>query len=168
MSRTQAVLGSALFFLVAPFTLAGVAPWLMTHWRLGATYPGVEVVRVFGAALVLAGAVIVVDSFARFALQGRGTPAPVAPPSALVAAGFYRHVRNPMYVGVISAILGQAMVFSDAGLVLYAAILWSAFHLFVVFFEEPNLAHEFGAAYETYRAAVPRWVPRLTPWRPDP
>lgn len=168
MSRTQAVLGSALFFLVAPFTLAGVAPWLLTNWRFGPADPGVEVVRVFGAGLVLAGAVIVIDSFARFALQGRGTPAPVAPPSALVAAGFYRHVRNPMYVGVISAILGQAMVFSDAGLVLYAAILWSAFHLFVVFFEEPNLAEKFGLAYLAYRKRVPRWIPSLTPRRPDP
>jgi protein-S-isoprenylcysteine O-methyltransferase Ste14 len=166
MSRTQAVFGSALFFVIAPFALAGVAPWLITHWRVGPAYPGVEIVRVIGAVLTLAGAVIVIDSFARFALQGRGTPAPVAPPSSLVVAGFYRHVRNPMYVGVISAILGQALAFGDVRLVVYAALFWLATHIFVAYFEEPRLAHEFAAAYEAYRANVPRWIPRLTPWRP--
>lgn len=167
VSRTQAVVGSALFFLVAPFALAVVGPWLITHWRLGAAYPGVEVVRVVGVALTVAGAIVVIDCFARSALQGRGTPAPVAPPSSLVVAGFYRHVRNPIYVGVVGAVLGQALAFSDARLVLFAATFWVWTHVFVVFVEEPTLAHEFGAAYERYRANVPRWGPRLIPWRPD-
>jgi protein-S-isoprenylcysteine O-methyltransferase Ste14 len=74
-----------------------VHPWSLTHWHLALRFP---VARVLGAALIVAGLPILLDSFARFALQGRGTPAPVMPPERLVVTGFYRHVRNPMYVAV--------------------------------------------------------------------
>src|SRR5882762_8775098 len=103
-----------------------------------------------------------VDSFARFALQGLGTPAPIAPTQNLVVTGLYRYVRNPIYVALI---LGQAALFGDQRLLAYGVLVWLAFHAFVVGYEEPVLVRRFGTEYEDFRANVPRWIPRLTPWR---
>ena len=106
-----------------------------------------------------------VDSFARFALQGLGTPAPIAPTQRLVVTGLYRYVRNPIYIAVVAVIFGQALLFGDWRLLWYGALLWLAFHLFVVMYEEPTLKESFGAEYEAFRINVPRWIPRLTAWR---
>jgi len=106
-----------------------------------------------------------VDSFARFAIHGLGTPAPVAPPQKLVVTGLYRYVRNPMYVSVVAIILGQALLFGDWRLVVYGAVFWLACHAFVLVYEEPTLRRKFGAQYEGFCANVPRWIPRLTPWQ---
>lgn len=80
--------------------------------------------------------------------------------------GFNRFVRNPMYVGLIVAILGQAVLFGSLWLVLYAAIGWAVTASFVQWYEEPTLVRTYGAQYETYRANVRAWLPRLTPWTP--
>ena len=124
-----------------------------------------ELTRAIGLVLIIAGVPGVVDSFARFALQGLGTPAPIAPTQKLVVTGLYRYVRNPIYVGVAAVIFGQAILFGDWRLLWYAALLWLSFHVFVLVYEEPTLKQTFGAQYEDFRANVPRWVPRLTPWR---
>jgi protein-S-isoprenylcysteine O-methyltransferase Ste14 len=108
-----------------------------------------------------------VGSFARFALQGLGTPAPIAPTRDLVVTGLYRFVRNPMYLAVSAVILGQALVLGDWRLVVYGGVFWLACHLFVVNYEEPTLQRTFGAEYEAFRANVPRWIPRLTPWQAE-
>jgi protein-S-isoprenylcysteine O-methyltransferase Ste14 len=121
--------------------------------------------RAIGIVLIVAGAVVVLDSFARFALQGIGTPAPVFPTRHLVVNGFYRYVRNPMYVAVLALILGQALLFGNLHLVAYAAAPWFAAHLFILFYEEPALRRSFPTDYALYSANVPRWIPRLTPWR---
>jgi protein-S-isoprenylcysteine O-methyltransferase Ste14 len=165
MRRTTAALGSAIFFVVAPCTIAGLIPWWITRWRLLAAIGGWEWTRAGGAVLVIGGVAGLVGSFARFALQGLGTPAPVAPPANLVITGLYRWVRNPMYVCIVAIVLGQAIVFADLRLVVYGALVWAAVHAFVVGYEEPVLSEKFGAAYAEYRAHVPRWIPRLTPWR---
>jgi len=165
MQRVSAVLGSALFFLVAPCVLAGLIPWSMTRWEFRPAFFGLEGARSVGVLLILVGLPGLVDSFARFALQGLGTPAPVAPTKNLVVTGLYRHVRNPIYLAVVAIILGQAMLFGDWRLVLLGALFWLAFHLFVVAYEEPTLRRTFGSEYEAYRANVRRWVPRVVPWR---
>ena len=165
MQRVSAVLGSALFFLVAPCVLAGLIPWSMTRWEFSPAFFGIELTRAIGLMLIIAGVPGVVDSFARFALQGLGTPAPIAPTQKLVVTGLYRYVRNPIYVGVAAVIFGQALLFGDWRLLWYAALLWFFFHVFVLVYEEPTLKQTFGAQYEDFRANVPRWVPRLTPWR---
>jgi len=165
MQKTSAVLGSALFFVVAPFVLAGLIPWQMTGWEFGPAFLGLEATRAIGVLLILIGLPGLVDSFARFALQGLGTPAPVAPTQNLVVTGLYRYVRNPIYVAVVAIILGQALLFGAWGLVVLGAVLWLGFHLFVLAYEEPTLQETFGAQYEAYRANVPRWIARLTPWR---
>ena len=91
--------------------------------------------------------------------------APVAPTQNLVVTGLYRHVRNPIYLAVVAIILGQAVLLGDGRLVVYGALLWLGFHAFVVAYEEPTLEETFGSEYEACRAAVPRWMPRMRPWR---
>jgi protein-S-isoprenylcysteine O-methyltransferase Ste14 len=105
-----------------------------------------------------------VDSFSRFALQGLGTPVPIAPPQRLVVTGLYRYVRNPMYVAVIVIILGQALLFADWRLILCGALFWLAAHVYVVAYEEPTLRRKFGVQYAAFCANVPRWIPRTSPW----
>ena len=165
MQKTIAVLGSALFFAVAPSSVAGLVPWWITHWEFRPPFFDLDATRAVGILLVVAGLPGLVDSFARFALQGLGTPAPIAPPQNLVVTGLYRYVRNPIYVALVAAILGQALLFGDSRLFLYGALVFVAFHMFVLAYEEPTLRESYGAEYETYRATVPRWLPRLTPWR---
>jgi len=111
----------------------------------------------------VAGMLILIDSFARFAIQGLGTPAPVFPTRHLVITGLYRYVRNPMYVAVASLIVGQGLIFGNARVLEYGALVWLSFHIFVVVYEEPTLRASFGAEYESFCRSVPRWIPRLTP-----
>jgi protein-S-isoprenylcysteine O-methyltransferase Ste14 len=165
MRRMLAVLGSALFFVLAPVTVAGVAPWWISRWRFDTPAMRWLPLRVVGGLLVVAGALVLLDSFARFALQGLGTPAPVFPTRHLVITGLYRYVRNPMYVAVVAAIAGQGLIFRNLRLLAYGALVWLFFHLFVVVYEEPALRATFGTEYAGYSATVPRWIPRLNPWR---
>jgi protein-S-isoprenylcysteine O-methyltransferase Ste14 len=165
MQRTSAIIGSAIFFVLVPCVFAGVIPWWITQWRFQPAFLGLEWLRAVGGLLILSGVPGLVDSFARFAVQGLGTPAPIAPPQSLVVTGLYRYVRNPMYVSVLAVVLGQAILFADWRLLPYGALFWLACHLFVLTYEEPTLAATFKAPYERYRANVPRWLPRLTPWR---
>jgi protein-S-isoprenylcysteine O-methyltransferase Ste14 len=162
--RTEALIGSAAFFIVAPGTVAGLVPWLITHWRFGDD-AGIGL-GIAGGVLIACGLAILIECFLRFALKGRGTPAPIAAPKELVVSGFYAHVRNPMYVAVILIVFGQMLLFASAALIAYGVTVWFAFLIFVLYYEEPRLKHEFGEAYAAYSAAVPRWIPRLTPWRP--
>ena len=104
------------------------------------------------------------SAFWRFAVEGLGTPAPVAPPERLVVGGLYRFVRNPMYAAVEAIILGQALLLGQLILFAYAAVFALAVAAFVHFYEEPTLRRQFGAEYETYRRAVPAWRPRRQPW----
>jgi protein-S-isoprenylcysteine O-methyltransferase Ste14 len=163
MNRVSAALGSIVFFFLAPGTVAGLLPWLITGWEAETAFAG-EAGRAAGIALVAGGLFVLVDSFARFALQGLGTPAPVLPTKHLVVTGWYRHVRNPMYVAVVAICLGQTLFFGDALLLVYTALVALGFHAFVTGYEEPTLVETFGAEYAAYRRGVRRWIPRLTPW----
>lgn len=165
MTRLRSILGSALFLALAPGTVAGLIPYLLTRWRVEAPLFGMEASRIPGGPLIAIGLYILLESFALFAFLGRGTPAPAAPTVQLVVAGFYRHVRNPMYAAVTALNIGQAFLFGSTLLVIYATAVWLTFHCFVYFHEEPALRRLFGAEYEAYARHVPRWLPRLTPWR---
>ena len=161
-SRVRSALGSGLFFAVAPGIVAGLVPWWLTGWEAGTTRPPLQVL---GALLLVAGAVVLVEAFVRFVVEGLGTPAPVAPTQRLVVGGLYRHVRNPMYLAVGATIVGQALLLGRPILLLYAAAFAVVVLAFVRGYEEPTLARQFGAEYEDYRRAVPGWWPRLRPWR---
>ena len=104
---------------------------------------------------------VLVQAFARFVIDGFGTPAPVAPTDELVVGGLYRHVRNPMYVAVVAIIAGQALVFGQELLLVYAGAMWAVFAGFVRVYEEPTLLATYGDQYEAYRRSVPAWLPRL-------
>jgi protein-S-isoprenylcysteine O-methyltransferase Ste14 len=162
----MAAVGSALFFLAAPGVVAGFVPWLLTGWEVEEPVSYWAPFRVIGALLVVAGIAVLVHAFARFVLEGRGTPAPVAPTEHLVVGGLYRHVRNPMYLAVLAIIVGQALVLGQLELLWYAAIIGAAFAAFVYGYEQPALSRQFGAEYDAYRRAVPAWWPRRRPWEP--
>jgi protein-S-isoprenylcysteine O-methyltransferase Ste14 len=166
MRRSTAAFGSAVFFVIAPCVVAGVVPWLITGWSVRDPNPLWAPLRVVGAALVVAGVGALVQSFARFVVEGAGTPLPVAPTQTLVIGGLYRHVRNPMYVAIVSSVVGQALLLGQLVLLLYAALVATIFALFVKGYEEPTLRRQFGDQYEAYRRAVPAWLPRVTPWKP--
>jgi protein-S-isoprenylcysteine O-methyltransferase Ste14 len=165
MNRVSAMVGTGLFLLLAPGTVAGLVPWWITRWRMQPPLLGFSGIRVIGAVMITGGIAVVLDSFARFALQGLGTPAPILPTRHLVVSGLYRYVRNPMYVGVLAIILGQGLLFGDGRLFAYGVLLWLGVHVFVVGYEEPTLRRSFGTEYEAFRRNVPRWIPRLSPWR---
>jgi protein-S-isoprenylcysteine O-methyltransferase Ste14 len=163
--RIAPLVGSAGFFVIAPGTIAGWVPYRLTAWQMQPPLLGVSGLRLFGVVLAAAGVVLLVDCFTRFALEGRGTPAPVAPTKTLVVSGPYRHVRNPMYVALLSMIAGQALVLGSIPLLAYAGAFWLACHVFVQVYEEPKLRRRYGAAYDVYRTLVGRWWPRIKPWR---
>lgn len=166
-SRTASLIGSGLFLIVAPGTVAGYLPWLIGRWRFHTEFGDSPLIRAAGAVLALLGAAALLECFFRFAWVDLGTPAPVAPTRHLVVSGLYRHVRNPMYVAVFALVLGQALLFGQTRLLLYAGGVWLAFHLFVLAYEEPAMRRQFPAEYARFIAAVPRWLPRLRPWRGD-
>ena len=148
--------------MLAPGVVAGLVPWLLTGWH---TEDAPLIARIAGGLLIALGAAFLLHAFARFAFEGLGTPAPVAPTERVVVGGVYRHVRNPMYLAVLATIIGQALLLGRPGLLAYAAVVGVAFVCFVRFYEEPTLADRFGESYERYRRAVPGWRPRLKPWR---
>ena len=151
-------LRSLLFLLLAPGMVAGYIPLALL--RQGSQIDtGIFAYLAFPFWLV--GVVILLWSFWNFFAQGRGTPAPVDPPRELVAVGFYRYVRNPMYVGVLAIIIGHFLWLGYWYLLIYAIVVFLAFHTFVTYYEEPTLKRKFGTAYEEYLKRVPRWIPKI-------
>jgi len=163
-ARAGPAVGSALFFLAAPGTVAGLVPWLLTRWQPGPAPFGIAPLRLLGMPLIAGGLAVLLDSFVRF-VHHHGTPAPIWPTASLVVTGAYRHVRNPMYVAVVAIVLGQALLLGRPVLLLYGLLIWAAMHGFVLLYEEPRLAATFGPEYAAFRRNVPRWRPRLRPWR---
>ena len=140
-----AIVGSAVFLIIAPGFVAGLVPWWIAHSRLQPAFFGLRPLRFAGGVLITIGTAGLLDSFLRFAVRGLGTPAPVFPTRHLVVTGLYRHVRNPMYTAVVSVIVGQALIFGNARLLEYGVLVWLLFHLFVLVYEEPILKASFGA-----------------------
>jgi len=162
--RATPLLGSLLFVVVVPGTVAVVIPAAITRWALVPWGPWPLVVAI-SVGLLVAGADVLLHAVWRFAVDGRGTPSPTAPTERLVVSGAYRHVRNPMYVAVASVIGGQALLCPSVGILLYLLLFAVAVTAFVRLYEEPTLQAAHGESYQRYQQAVPRWVPRLRPWR---
>jgi protein-S-isoprenylcysteine O-methyltransferase Ste14 len=168
MQRSAAGVATAVFFIVGPGVVAGLVPWLISGWQVRGPMSPFAIVRIaIGGLLLVLAIVVLVRAFARFVMEGRGTPAPIAPPERLVVGGEYRFVRNPMYVALIMAVLGQAMIFGSLGLLVYALGMWAITTAFVRWYEEPVLLKRYGDEYARYRQAVRAWVPRLHPWETD-
>jgi protein-S-isoprenylcysteine O-methyltransferase Ste14 len=157
-------LKTLVFSILVPGTVIIYGPlWLLT--TQGPLHLPIDTLWVLGVIPFLLGVALYLWCAWHFTFTGRGTPAPIDPPKHLVARGPYRVVRNPMYGGVLTAVLGEALLFQSLTLVVYAALVLLAVHLFVVFYEEPFLRQQFGASYQDYCAQVPRWIPRLSSWR---
>jgi protein-S-isoprenylcysteine O-methyltransferase Ste14 len=151
-------LRSAFFTLVLPGTvLIWVPLWLSTY--TGGTL-ALGAARWVGVAPLIIGTAGVLWCIWDFGRMGKGTLAPVDPPRFVVRSGLYRVVRNPMYLSVLTALLGEVLVFCSLRLIAWGAVVAIAFHLFVIVYEEPAMRRQFGADYATYCSAVPRWRPR--------
>jgi protein-S-isoprenylcysteine O-methyltransferase Ste14 len=160
--RVQAAAGSLLFLVLAPGVVAGFVPWLLSGWQPAGAPAWL---RTIGWLALVAGAAVLLEAFARFVVEGSGTPAPAAPTARLVVGGLYRYVRNPMYLAVAAVILGQAAVLGRWLLLAYALVFGATVWSFVHWYEEPTLRRQFGSQYEHYLGTVPGWWPRR-PRRP--
>ena len=144
------ILEAGLFALYIPLAFLRTGPRLETG-----------VISFLAIPLWMIGALIVLRSFWEFTFTGHGTPAPIDPPKELVVTGFYRYVRNPIYMGVVLIFLGHFLWFGYWALLIYTALAFIGVHSFIVLYEEPTLKRKFGAAYEDYLRRVPRWIPRF-------
>jgi protein-S-isoprenylcysteine O-methyltransferase Ste14 len=162
--RVRAWAGTVAFLVVTPGVVAGLIPGLITGWRIPWAGGWGSPVAIAAATAILSGVLVLLDAFARFA-RADGTPAPPMPTAHLVVVGPYRYVRNPMYLAVLTIILGQALLCRSGGALLYAGTVLLAVVAFVWGYEEPTLELEFGDEYREYRRNVRGWIPRVRPWR---
>jgi protein-S-isoprenylcysteine O-methyltransferase Ste14 len=162
VQRTTAVLTSAGWFFVTAGLGVVLVPWCLTGWRLPSPLPWFGLPASVGVVMIAVGLIPPLHVFAQFVRAG-GTPVPGAMTERLVVSGFNRHVRNPIYLSAVVILLGEALLMSRLSVVLYALTLWIGVVAFVHRYEEPALARRFGSDYETYRRAVPAWLPRLHP-----
>jgi protein-S-isoprenylcysteine O-methyltransferase Ste14 len=166
--RLWAAIKSAVFAtLFVWLWTVGFPRWLQlpgatTSWRE-------QPLRLIGFLPMAIGAIITLRCIWNFIVIGRGTPAPFDAPKKLVTRGFYRYVRNPMYVGVGLVLVGEAILLASFSweIVAYGVALFAIVNLFIVLYEEPTLTRVFGEQYLTYRKNVPRWIPRLRPWNSE-
>lgn len=159
--------------LLLPCTVVVVVPYTLLHRAAKVALPGGRAVATWaqasvGAALFLGGFMLFAWTVGLFARRGRGTLAPWDPTKQLVATGPYRHVRNPMISGVLLMLVGEAVFWGSRSIATWALVFLIVNHVYFIVSEEPGLEQRFGEPYRTYKAQVPRWVPRLRPWHgPD-
>jgi protein-S-isoprenylcysteine O-methyltransferase Ste14 len=165
MRKSTAAVVSVAWGMALGGTFACLLPYLLNDWHFHRPLPYWVVAQVAGGLLICAGLVPVVESFVEFT-KADGTPVPVASPPRLVVSGFYRYVRNPIYVAFVAIMVGEVLLFGSPGLLEYTAVAWCIGAAAVRFYEEPTLARKFGAEYQDYRRAVRAWIPRLHPWTP--
>ncbi len=152
-------LKTLIFTIVVPGTVMGIVPWLLLQWSGEAVMPP-QSIWLIGLLPLLVGVVLYFWCAGAFTFIGKGTPAPIDAPIFLVRSGPYRWVRNPMYLAGFSILIGEAILFHSLLLIGYLLLIGMVTHLFVVFYEEPRLSHQFGESYKTYLRTVPRWLPR--------
>lgn len=154
-------LKTLIFTVLVPGTLAVLIPYRLVSSPAARGNLQIGGVRYAGLILITAGALIYLRCALDFVFAGKGTPAPIDPPKKLVVRGLYKYVRNPMYVGMLSLVLGQAIWFESKTLFGYAGLVFLLFTSFVFFYEEPVLRRKFGESYQRYCQTVPRWIPRM-------
>jgi protein-S-isoprenylcysteine O-methyltransferase Ste14 len=163
-SQGRNALISALFVVLGgPGLVLVYVPFWITRFRVPPREPHAQMA--LAVALILLGLIPLFESIIRFVRVGRGTLVPTAPTQHLVVSGLYGYVRNPMYVGVVASLAGEAILFRNEGLLLFLASAWLATHLFVCFYEEPALTRQHPEEYPLYQRHVLRWLPRVTRWR---
>ena len=154
-------LKSAVATIAVPGAACVLIPYYILNGARISPTPPLGIPQVLAILIAGLGLYMIVWVSTAFVRQGKGTPIPIDPPTRLVITGLYRYVRNPMYVGAVLITLAEAVYFGSAWLVLYAVGLWAALHTALVVFEEPQLKKRFGADYDQYLKAVPRWIPKM-------
>jgi protein-S-isoprenylcysteine O-methyltransferase Ste14 len=152
-----------LFSLILPITVLVVIPAMIEkEWKLVMSFH-----LLAGLILILAGLVIMSITIYSFARIGKGTLAPWSPPRKLVLQGLYRHVRNPMILGVFTVLLGEALSLWSTSILIWAGFLILINTVYFIIYEEPDLEKRFGNDYREYKKHVPRWLPRVAPFNPS-
>jgi protein-S-isoprenylcysteine O-methyltransferase Ste14 len=159
-----------LAILLLPFVMVVLVPrWLLRAWSYSDTHwpPGISETlgRLAGMLLVLSGFALFAWCVSLFARIGKGTLAPWDPTQRLVAVGPYQYLRNPMISGVLTMLIGEAVFHGSQVLAIWAATFFVFNHIYFLAIEEPGLESRFGDDYRRYKSAVPRWIPRLVPWK---
>ncbi len=165
MRRSSAVAVSVAWGVAVGGIFGCLLPYLLNEWHFHRPLPYWAAAQAVGVLLICAGLVPLVRSFIEFT-KAEGSPMPLAPPTRLVVSGFYRQVRNPIYVGFLVILVGEVLLFGSSGLLEYTAVAWCIGAAAVHWYEEPVLSRKFGAEYRAYRDAVHAWLPRLHPWTP--
>ncbi len=151
-------LRSLLWVIICPGTVSMLLPWIILS-RVGSGIHQWSRFQWSGMLLIGAGACILLWCIYAFATQGKGTLSPVDPARRLVVSGLYRYVRNPMYLGVTTVLLGETLLFESMPLLGYTGLVFLLFNLFIRLYEEPYLRRQFGEGYERYCEKVGRWLP---------
>ena len=162
-SLRRSIIVSVLFSVFGGPAFALVyAPLWITRFHIPDAEPWWQIMP--AAALIVIGLSPGIESVKRFIVVGRGGILPLVPTEHLVVSGFYRYVRNPMYLGVVIALAGETLLFRRREMMEFALILWLGFHLFVCFYEERTLTRRYGGEYLLFKCNVPRWLPRISAW----
>lgn len=164
------ILRLARALLILPGTVLVIVPALILWLTHGTSFGGRQgspddLSPWLGVLLFGTGLAFSVWTFSLFVNEGEGTPAPWDPPQKLVVRGPYRHVRNPMITGVLFMLAGEALFFGSWALAVWLLLFFIANAIYFPLSEEKGLERRFGEAYRIYKANVPRWIPKLTPWR---
>lgn len=158
-SMVSLVLRSLFFTILQPGVVAVLVPYLMLRRRGAKLVPEEwSATHFIGATLMLIGAIVLVICVARFMTEGKGTISPLDPTKELVVRGLYRYSRNPMYMGVVTLLTGEAIFWWSTAMAIYTAVVFVAFNLFIILHEEPRLERDFPQRYSEYRRKVRRWI----------
>ncbi len=163
MASPSVLVKTAIFTVLVPGTVVELIPRLLARFDRESAVLDTRVARVLGGASFLLGLLIYAHTAWRFSDEGEGTPSPSHETEELVTGGIYAHTRNPMYIGVLLLIGGQAVRYQSVHVLWWGIVCWLGFHRRIIEFEEPHLEAKYGDAYEQYRERVPRWLPRLRP-----
>jgi protein-S-isoprenylcysteine O-methyltransferase Ste14 len=146
---------------ILPITVLIVIPlWIENDWTI---HFGLSLIG--GLLLIVLGLVVMVLTISSFIRIGNGTLAPWSPPKKLVINGLYRYVRNPMILGVLTVLLGEALTVRSQSILMWAGTFFIINTIYFIIYEEPNLEHRFGNEYREYKKHVRRWVPRSRPYK---
>jgi protein-S-isoprenylcysteine O-methyltransferase Ste14 len=166
-TRTQTTLPSimglttigALFTVLVPLPAVAFGPWYITHWAPQPAFFGIEALRYVGMALIPIGFVVYWKGITTLGRQGVN-PIPVPPITDIVRTGIFAWTRNPMYLGAITMMVGQALLFGSRSILYYALVWFGVFNLFELSFDEKVLMKQFPEVYGRYKKTVPMWIPR--------
>lgn len=164
MESIRVYLKTILFTILVPGTVAVAIPQLLAKYQPYPRFPiRTEVARIAGNLSIIVGAALYVYTAFQFGSEGKGTPSPSDEPEELVTEGIYSYSRNPMYIGVLLVIIGQALLQRSLSILWWTAGCWIGFHNRVIHFEEPHLSEKHGETYELYCKQVPRWLSWKSP-----